>query len=333
MITMIKPGLLTTIQDNGRLGFQRYGIPSSGVMDVIAHRIANLLVGNDENQATLEMTLIGPSIYFEKDTLISICGADLSPAINNIPVPLWRPLVIKKGCKLDFSVSKKGCRCYLAAAGGFDVPEVMNSRSTYLRAGIGGFQGRMLKSDDQLNFQRPGHLSLKIFRELKNMITNKPFQSANWFAVPWQSTSSKNIQHLRVVGGSELSLFTHENRKRFLNEKFIVTSKSDRMGYRLKGGPLLLEKAVEMISEAVNFGTIQVPPDGNPIILMADRQTIGGYPKIGQVAAVDLPFIAQAKPGDFLTFKIISLAEAQLLYLQREKSMRLIKQGIIQQFC
>lgn len=329
MITIIKPGLLTTIQDNGRYGFQKYGIISSGVMDSYSSRIANLLVGNDENQAVLEITLLGPTIYFEQDALISLCGADLSPTINNQPAPHGRPLYVKKGSRLCFGASKWGCRSYLAAAGGFAIDDMMGSKSTYLRAGIGGFHGRTLKSGDRLTFQPPGHMSLNISQKLKKSINGGPFHGTNWYSgIPYQKDSA-----IRVMEGRDFSLFCDKSIERFFTDKFIVTSKSDRMGYRLQGPSLLLKKPAEMISEAVNFGTIQVPPDGNPIILMADRQTIGGYPKIGQIATVDLPLIAQAKPGELLVFKKISLEESQLLYLKREQTIQLIKQGIIQQFC
>lgn len=166
MITVIKPGLLTSVQDLGRFGFQKYGVIVSGVMDPLAHRISNLLVGNEENEPTLELTLLGPMIEFKENALISICGGDLSPSVNGKPVRLWRSVFVKKGSLLQFGPCKIGCRAYLAVAGGFNVPTIMNSSSTYLRAEIGGFNGRALKAGDQLKFGSPSNLSTRIIKHL-----------------------------------------------------------------------------------------------------------------------------------------------------------------------
>jgi len=333
MITIIKSGLLTSIQDLGRYGYQKYGIITSGAMDQLAHRIANLLTGNDESQATLEITLIGPIIQFEEDALISICGGDLTPMINGEVIPLWRSIFIKKGSKLSFGPCKSGCRAYLAVAGGFKVPDILNSKSTYLRAGIGGFLGRALKSGDQLEIQEPSPLAKKMFQYLKNQLGSYTYKEMEWSITANLIPKYQNEQCIRVMKGREFELFTKESRKKFFTERFGITVQSDRMGYRLKGPTLKLEKSGEMLSEAVSFGTIQVPSEGNPIVLLADRQTTGGYPKIGQIASVDLPLVAQEKPGDTLTFSIISLKEAQQLYLKQEQAIQLLKRGIELKFC
>jgi antagonist of KipI len=332
MITIIKPGLLTTIQDLGRNGFQKFGVISSGAMDPFSHRIANILVGNPENQATIEITINGPTILFSKEALISICGGDLSPTVDGIPIPLWRPIFIKKGGQLDFGPCQKGCRAYLAAAGGFAVPDIMNSKSTYLRAGIGGFQGRQLKKGDRIPYLSLGLLSYKMFQSLKKQTGQSSFFSPDWSVSPYFIPAFKKDYSVRVMEGREWDLFSKESKHHFFSNRYEITHQSDRMGYRLKGIPLYLTKKLEMISEAVNFGTIQVSGDGNPIILLADRQTTGGYPKIGQIATVDLPLVAQAKPGDCLRFKKIFHSDAQLLFLKREQGIRLLKQGIRQKF-
>ncbi len=332
MITIIKPGFLSTVQDLGRNGYQKFGVISSGVMDQFAHHIANMLVGNHENHATLEFTLIGPTIEFAKDALISICGADLSPAVNGEPVHLWRPIFIKKGSLLHFGHCQNGCRAYLAAAGGFAVPEIMNSRSTYLRAGIGGYQGRPLKKGDRLPFLPPGLLSHQLFQSLKKQAEQSAFSETKWFVSPHFIPVYKNEQTIRVMEGREFHLFSKDSQNHFYTETYEITHQTDRMGCRLIGFPLFLDQKKEMISEAVNFGTIQVSGDGQPILLLADRQTTGGYPKIGQIATVDLPLIAQAKPGDLLRFTKISHAKAQLLFLRREQELRLLKHGIRQKF-
>lgn len=328
MITIKKTGLLTTIQDLGRYGFQKYGVIVSGAMDSLAHRIANLLVGNEEFLPTLEITVIGPTIQFHGDTVIAICGGDLSPTINGNPVRSWRPVFVKKDSELKFGRCKKGSRVYLAVAGGFSIPTVMKSKSTYLRAGIGGYKGRALKSGDQLLFEKPGTLSMKIITYLSK-IDGADFIEEKWSVASAYMSGERRI---RIIKGGEFHLFTKESQEGIFNTAFKVSPQSDRMGYRLKGQTLRLEKTEEMLSEAVCFGTIQVPADGDPIILLADRQTTGGYPRIGHVASVDLPLIAQAKPGDHLFFTEISHQEAQRLYLEKEKEIVYIKRGILYKY-
>lgn len=332
MITVIKPGLLSTIQDLGRYGYQRFGVISSGAMDPLAHRIANMLVGNDENQPTLEITLLGPTLKFEADALISICGGDLSPEINGKSVHTWRSIFVKKGSELRFGACNAGCRAYLAVAGGFKVPTVMNSKSTYLRAEIGGFHGRALKQGDQLPIQMPEGFAKQMLEYLQRKTKNHPFKQMKWSIGSGLLSIYRKESPIHVMEGREFHLFSKESKESFFSSSFEVTAKSDRMGYRLKGSPLHLEKRAEMVSEAVSFGTIQIPSDGNPIILLADRQTTGGYPKIGQIATVDIPLVAQAKPGDSLSFKKISHVEAQRLYLKREQKLRKLKQGIYLKF-
>ncbi|MCM3240281.1 biotin-dependent carboxyltransferase family protein [Heyndrickxia oleronia] len=330
MITIKKPGLLTTIQDLGRHGFQRFGVIAGGAMDTFAHRIANFLVGNDENAPTIEITMLGPVIEFDENALISICGGDLSPMINGKPVRSWRTIFVKKGSELRFGSLKSGCRANLAIAGGLSIPSIMGSKSTYLRAGIGGFHGRSLQMGDQIPFGLPNEISAKIMRELDA-------HCLHFFEMEWSVTSElipnyKNSASIRVIKGRQYHLFTEDSRKNFFSNTFEVTTQSDRMGYRLKGEPLSLEYAQEILSEAVNFGTIQVPSDGNPIILLADRQTTGGYPKIGQVASVDLPRLAQMKPGDQLRFSEITNEQAFHLLIEKEKEIQQLKKGILLKF-
>ncbi|WP_174732436.1 biotin-dependent carboxyltransferase family protein [Mesobacillus harenae] len=325
MIKILKPGLLSSIQDLGRYGYQKYGVIASGVMDPLAHRLANLLVGNNELEPTMEISLLGPTIQFEEDMLISIAGADLSPTINGEAVSPWRPIFVKKGAELKFGYAKYGCRAYLAAAGGFAVPSVMESKSTYLRAEIGGYNGRALKEGDILKVTPPSVLSQKIFESLKG---NQLFTEMDWTVAADLLPDLADQSRIRVIPGRQFSLFNKDSQIAIFNDPFEVTAQSDRMGYRLKGKEMALEKQEDMISEAVSFGSIQVPPDGNPIVLLADRQTTGGYPKIGQIATVDLPLIAQAKPGDSISFTEVTHEEAQRLYLEREEKIQQLKQGI-----
>ncbi|TLS38667.1 biotin-dependent carboxyltransferase family protein [Pseudalkalibacillus caeni] len=328
MILITKPGLLTSVQDLGRYGYQKYGVIASGVMDQLAHRVANLLVGNPDNEPTIEITLLGPVIEFQEDALISLCGGDLSPTIDGNPIRTWRAVLVKKGSQLRFGQSKNGCRAYLAVAGGINVPTVMESSSTYLRAEIGGFQGRALKAGDQVSTGALNDISRSILKHLSFEDKGESFVEMDWSVATDLVPNFESPATVRVIRGRQYDLFSEESRSRFYSEPFTVTTQSDRMGYRLTGPHLELETPAEMISEAVNFGSIQVPSEGNPIVLLADRQTTGGYPKIGQIATVDLPIIAQLKPSDTITFEEISHGEAQLLYIEREQKLQQLYQGI-----
>lgn len=332
MITITKPGLLSSIQDLGRYGYQKYGVITSGVMDPIAHRLANLLVGNTENKPTIEVTLLGPVIEFHQDSLIAICGGDLSPTINKIPVRTWRTILVKKGTELKFGQTRAGCRAYVAVAGGFSIPSIMESAATYLRAHIGGFQGRSLQAGDQIKFHSLSGLSLKMMQQLNNPINNQPFVEMEWSISSDLIPTLQNSPLIRVMKGRHYQLFTKESQEKFFTKPFKVTTQADRMGYRLQGPTLHLEKAREMISEAVTFGTIQVPAEGHPIALLADRQTTGGYPRIGEIASVDLSLMAQAKPGDEIYFTAITHEEAGLLHLEREIQIKQLKHGILHKF-
>lgn len=322
-IRILRPGLLTTIQDTGRFGYQQQGVIVSGAMDAFALRIANLLVGNAEDEAALEITLMGPSLRFEADLLISICGGNLSPAVDGNPVPLWRPVYVRSGTTLEFGACRTGARAYLAVSGGFDVPIVMRSRSTYLRAGIGGFEGRALQEGDVLRAGVPSAPATLYMTRLAGRTGSCPFHAADWFVGGELLPVYAPNPSIRVIRGHEFGRFAAESQALFLSGGYQVTPQSDRMGYRLKGPVLKLKESEEgeMLSEAVSFGTVQVPSDGNPIILMADCQTIGGYPKIAQVATVDLPVLAQVKPGETIRFAEISVQEAERLYLKRETDM------------
>lgn len=318
MLSIRKSGLQTAVQDLGRTGFQRYGVIASGVMDPFAHRIANLLAGNAETSPTLEIALSGPVIEFETDHYIAICGGDLSPSLDGQPLAMWRGHFVQKGSVLSFGEPKRGARSYLAVAGSFDVPPVMDSHSTYLRAGIGGFEGRALKNGDILK-------TLPIAPERMNALKNQNAQTPDWLIPPARYHEQPVV---RMMPGRQYALFNEASRTRIFEETFTVSANSDRMGYRLEGPELALEKQEELISEAVAFGSVQVPADGNPIVLLADRQTTGGYPKIGQVASVDLPLVSQLKPGESLKFRYISTDDAQQLYIEQEQQIRQLKIAI-----
>ncbi|WP_173915548.1 biotin-dependent carboxyltransferase family protein [Halobacillus sp. Marseille-Q1614] len=322
MLKIVKDGLLTSIQDLGRTGYQKYGVISSGSMDTYAHRIANVLVGNEEQEATVEVTLLGPEIKFEEDALLSICGGDLSPKVNNQNVSMWKPVYIERGSTLKFGKPKSGCRAYLAIAGGLDIPEVMGSRSTYLRAELGGFKGRALSSGDEIAFRSA------LSDERKKSLSGKGFIESRWMVAKDIIPDYSSRPVVSIIDGPQYDWFDKNSQESLFKESFKVSSQSDRMGYRLNGPSLSLKKKKELISEAVAFGSIQVPPDGNPIILLADRQTTGGYPKIGQAASVELPVISQIKPGEQISFKRITLEDAQRALLKQEQDIHILKRSI-----
>jgi antagonist of KipI len=321
-IKVVQPGILTTLQDLGRYGYKKYGVIVSGAMDTYSMRLANILVGNDEGEAVLEMTLLGPTLVLDKGTLFAITGADLSPTVNGEPIPLGSPVLLREKGVLRFGTCKSGCRGYLALAGGFAIPEEMGSKSTYLRAGIGGFQGRKLEKEDVLDIRPMMEHSQRLMGYLERQKTKHSFATASWRLLREQEDQRNGATVIRVMRDRHFENFTEDSRNQLFRGVFEISQQSDRMGYRLSSASLTLTSPLEMISEATNLGTIQVPPDGNPIILLADSQTIGGYPKIAQVAAVDIHTVVQLKPGQQLCFEQISVAEAEQLYMERERYLQ-----------
>jgi antagonist of KipI len=299
-------------------------------MDEVSHRLANLLLGNPAQAPTLEMTLTGPSLRFETEAMIALCGADFSPSIENLPVPLWRPVLVRAGSQLRFGRAGQGARCYLAVEGGFSVPSRLGSASTHLAAGFGGFQGRSLKIGDRLE---TGPCAGDRYPALRRRLQQgqRPFLGTDWFA-PWvRELDFHRPAVLRIIPGPQWSLLTEESRRGLLETTFKVASNSDRMGIRMQGPKLSLDHPLEMISSGVATGTLQLPPDGSLILLMADRQTTGGYPRLGEVASVDLPGAAQLRPGDALRFIPVSIEEAQALLLSREARLRDLEQILADQ--
>lgn len=323
-VTVLKPGLLTTIQDNGRYGYQKYGVVVSGAMDTYAMRLGNVILGNKENDAVLEMTLVGPSLKIEGDTLISLTGGDLDAKINGEKVPMGRPVYIKETCILSFTGCKSGSREYLAIAGGFKVKEVMGSKSTYLRGQIGGKAGRALRKDDVLEAENKGEISLALVEKLSNVKSDNNFVFPRWY-VEDAIYEKQEVTNIKVFKDRQFNNISNKSIEDFFSKEFLVDGKSDRMGYRLKGPKIGLKESMEMISEEVSFGTIQVPPSGELIVLLADRGTSGGYPKIAHVAACELKKLVQLKPNDKLKFEEIDIKKAEELYFNREAHIKELK--------
>lgn len=311
-IKVVKAGMLTTLQDLGRYGLQRYGMPVSGAMDSYALHLGNRILGNPDNEAAIECTLLGPTIYFEQGQLIAITGADLSPTIDGNPLPMWKPVPVEAGSLISFGRRNFGCRAYICFQGGLDIPEILGSRSTYSKGQIGGWKGRSLQEGDKIAFRR-----YYVGKE----------EAFHW-AVDPNLYPDLATTVIRVMEGPQFAGFESEAQKSFFSDVFTISNNSDRMGYRLTSKPLRLTAQKELLSTAVTFGSIQVPPDGNPIILMADHPTTGGYPLIAQVATIDLPLLAQKGPNDHISFERISLDEAHNLLKKQHAQLKKLKSAI-----
>ncbi len=304
-------GFLTTIQDLGRVGYQQYGVPASGAMDQRSAKIANLLVDNPEGEAVIEMLLLGAQIEFTASNVIAITGADLTAVINGTPAPTYAAIAVKPGDLLSFKGMRSGSHCYVSFAGGLDVPLVMGSKSTYIKAGIGGHQGRKLENGDRIPFTSP-------MAVLPNM-RGRAFVAEDF---------SKDPCEIRVILGPQEDCFTSEGIETFLNNPYALTNEFDRMGCRLEGKAIAHIGDGNIISDGIAFGAVQVPSHGQPIIMLADRQTVGGYAKIATVISVDLPKLVQKSAGDKVHFRSVSLEEAQTLYLKEQQSLKYLKDSL-----
>jgi len=310
-ITVLNPGLLTTVQDMGRVGYQQFGVSVSGVMDPRATSIANILVGNDEGEAVLECTMLGPQLRFDAANCIAITGGDLGPTLDGKPIPNYCAVSVEAGQVLRFTGPKTGCRAFIAFAGGLDIPVVMGSRSTYMKAKIGGLEGRKLAKDDVIGFRAPR-------TQLKNMKDRNLYPEF----VP------REVYTVRVVMGPQDDAFTDAGVKTFLSETYTVTPEFDRMGCRLEGAVIEHKESGDIISDGIAFGAIQVPSAGKPIIMLADRQTTGGYTKIANVITADFRLIGQLKAGDKVRFEKVSIAHAQDALLTQRAALRLLRKSV-----
>jgi KipI family sensor histidine kinase inhibitor len=290
-VTVVRPGLFTTIQDRGRWGHQGSGVSVSGAIDVLSHRIANILVGNPDDAATLEVTIAGPELRVEQASRIAVTGADLQATIDGIPAPPGSTAVCRPGSVLRFGERKAGARAYVAFDGGVDVAPLLGSRATHVGAALGGLEGRALAAGDRLPLGTP--MTTPASRTMGPK-TPKPAGGAR----------------LRVLPGPQDDFFAEPAFAVLERTRFTVTPHSNRMGYRLSGGVLPRLPNREMISDAAFMGAIQVPASGEPFLLMSDRQTTGGYPQMAIVITADLPLAGQLAPGDWIEFSLCTRAEA-----------------------
>jgi antagonist of KipI len=300
-INIIRSGMMTTVQDLGRRGHLAQGVPWGGAVDPFALRIGNLLVGNPEDAPALEITLTGPELEFAAAVWVAVCGAHFEGVTS------WRPIRVEAGGRLKFGQRLQGCRAYLSIAGGFDVESVMGGRGTFLAASLGGFHGRPLRDGDVLR-------SVASDRQLVG----------RWSLDERVLPAYSREPVIRAMPGAQAAEFADS----LYAERFSVTARSNRMGIRLDGVKLERSGGSELVSTAVAPGTIQVPPDGNPIVLMADAQTLGGYPRAAHVASVDIPLLAQLAPGDHVRFSRTSVGHAHELARISEHNLALLRQGI-----
>jgi antagonist of KipI len=312
-----RAGFLTSVQDMGRTGFRQFGVSTSGALDPFALRVANLLVGNDEGAAGLEVTLGGLRLRFKDERMAAWCGGDFDVQVGSGSLSSGHVAHMRSGDELNFSRAEIGCRCWLAISGGVDVPFVLGSRSTDLRANFAGISGRALRDGDEV--------PLREFRRSRIAATKA---ISSWTAPhDWASPAKRNPR-LRFVRGFDWFRFHNATMQRFTTNQFSVSPDSDRMGVRLDGPELKRRDSLDLVSEAVAPGTIQVPPSGKPILLLGDCQTIGGYPKIAHVITVDLGIAAQLRAGDRVRFFEVSLDDAHRLLQERESDFSRFRVGL-----
>jgi antagonist of KipI len=316
-LIVTRSGFLSSVQDLGRTGFRQFGVSTSGALDPLALRVANLLVGNDGGAAGLEITLGGLHLRFEDERIVAWCGGEFDVRVGSRSLPAGHAAYLQAGDELKFGRAQIGCRCWLAISGGIDVPIVLGSRSTDLRANFGGFEGRGFRDGDLLRLDNPPRSP-----------PAATWGISSWTAPhDWTSPATRS-PILRFVRGVDWFRFNDVTIQRFTSEAFSVSPDSDRMGVRLDGPDLKRADSADLISEAVAPGTIQVPPSGKPILLLGDCQTIGGYPKIAHVITIDLGIAAQLRAGDHVRFSEVSLQDAHRLLLERERDLERFRIGL-----
>lgn len=303
-MTILSPGPLSTIQDEGRFGAMGKGFSPGGAMDPIAMKLANLLVGNAPGMGVIEMTMAGITARFDCDSVIALTGADMSARRNGVPIERYRSIAVHAGDTLTMGAALHGMRAYLAVTGGFDLPVVMGSVSTNLKCGLGGFRGRKLQKGDELPLNQS--VPASVFGERR-------------LAIP---DSCPDVVTLRVLLGPQDDAFTERGIAAFLSSEYTVTGQSDRMGIRLSGERIESKHGVDILSDGIATGSIQIPASGTPIIMMVDRQTTGGYAKIAAVISADLSLAAQVRPGTRIRFVTVPEQEAIRLRREMEKKMK-----------
>ena len=324
-IHIVAPGLLTSVQDGGRHGHAHIGVGAAGAADSTALRIANLLVGNTQDAAALEITLRGPRLRFEADALVAIAGAEIDARCSDDALPCWRPVAIRAGGEIALGGMLRGARAYLAVAGGIDAPSVLGSRSSDINAGIGPF-ARPLAAGDVLHCTSRRGPCPDLWRELdalarKGHAGKHHALATRWSVDPENWFDYSGERPIRAVAGAHFDALDDISQRALFGHEFRIGVDSNRVGARLEGHALALRAALELISTGVVPGTVQLPPGGTAIVLGAEGPTTGGYPRIAHVIAVDQGHLAQRRPGDFVRFAQTDLDDAQMRYLERERAL------------
>jgi antagonist of KipI len=308
-LRVIKPGMLTTIQDAGRWGFQSRGVPVAGPMDPVSFRLANALVGNTRNAAALEVTLLGPELEFEDERVLAITGAEFDVSLDGKAIALNAPFVVSSGSHLRFGMRHRGARAYVAIAGGIATAPILGSRATHVVSALGGVDGRPVRAGDELPLGETTHAQ------------------ATAHATPPIVTLPDRHARIRVMPGPQADYFAADALDVLQSAPYVIGSNSDRMGFRLDGPRLTHARGADIISDATPLGVLQVPASGQPIVLMADRQTTGGYPKIATVISADIPLAGQLGPGDSISFVTCSAAEAMAALITQERALMAVESG------
>ncbi len=305
VVHVIKPGMLTTVQDTGRWGLQSRGVPVAGPMDPYSHRLANALVANDGDAATLEVTLVGPELEFEDERVVSVAGAEFGLTVDGRGVPANAAFVVMAGARLRFGRRARGTRAYIAVNGGIATPPILGSRATHLISAMGGLEGRALKAGDDLPLGDPTAARMPAGAGERSIIRDLSYGHAR----------------LRVLPGPQREYFAPDALEVLQSAPYAISNSSDRMGFRLDGPRLTHAQGADIISDATPLGVLQVPASGQPILLMADRQTSGGYPKIATVISADMSVAGQLGPGDTISFSVCSLREALAALIAQERAL------------
>lgn len=310
-LRVIKAGVFDIVQDMGRYGWQHLGINPGGAMDKLSAQVANILVGNETYEAVIEIHFPASAFFFEQPSLVAVSGADFSASVNGEEIPCMRPVLVSKYSILQFHRIENGARAYLAVHGGLDIQPWLNSFSTLLKANAGGYNGRVLQKDDEIAFRTTVDLS--------GLLAKKEFE-----VLPWRADNdwgNNNTDEILVLPGNEWNRLNDQSKEKFFEQGFLITNHSDRMGYHLKSKPLSTITNEEVVSSAVSFGTVQLLPDGQLIVLMADHQTTGGYPRIAHVISAHHSRLAQMKPGEQFIFRFTDQHTAEELFIKQQQHL------------
>lgn len=325
-LRVLSPGLLTTVQDGGRHGFGAIGVGAAGAMDPVSLRLANLLVGNAQDAAALEITLRGPRLRCEADLLIAVAGAEIDARRDAEAVPLWRPVLLRAGSELHLGGMRRGARAYLAIAGGIGLPAVLGSRANDVNAGLGPMPRPLVAGDSLPCAPAPRSLCGAMWKRLESAAADEDADARNVFSTNWsldpRAWFDVDAAHpIRAIAGTHFARLDGDSQRALFGAEFRIGVDSNRAGCRLEGVPIALAAPIELVSEGVAPGTVQLPTGGVPIALTAEAPPTGGYPRIAQIIAIDLPRLAQRRPGDRVRFAETDIADAQTRYFERERAL------------